>query len=224
MSPHPTFKVINFDKAIRKQAGSYRHLELSEFEEFRDTCSSYILPRGPNYLNSSEAASKGKLCPRQNDGVCTYASSSCHRIRGYDLSNHPACEHEESNYNSCYDGRSCATIASLDLSRWPTAQCSFFTTDHYSSLVQLSSRQPPTSYLASNQIQSRQMQYAFAARPFIYYIQQSKQIFQSIKASIVSVMLISCIGSLSSSHQHSGIFHVPGSLYPCCISISISSP
>jgi hypothetical protein len=37
-------------------------------------------------------------------------------------------------------------------------------------------------------------------------------------------MLISCIGSLSSSPQRSGIFHVPGSLYPCCISISISSP
>lgn len=149
MSPHLTFKVINFDKAIRKHAGSCRYLELSEFEEFRDTCSSYILPHGPNYLDSSEAASKGKLCPRQNDGVYTYSSSSCHRIRGYDLSNHPVREHEESSYNSCYDDRSCAAIASLDLSRWPTAHCSFFTTHHYSSLVQLSSRQPPTSYLAS---------------------------------------------------------------------------
>jgi hypothetical protein len=162
MSPHLTFKVINFDKAIRKQAGSCRHLELSEFEEFRDTCSSYILPYGLNYLDSSEATSKGKipdrkeLCSRQNDGVCTYSSSSCHRIRGYDLSNHPACEHEESNYNSCYDGRSCATIASLDLSRWPTAHCSFFTTHHYSSLVQLSSRQPPNIVSRLNQIKFNQ--------------------------------------------------------------------
>lgn len=156
MSPHLTFKVINFDEAIRKQAGSCRYLELSEFEKFRDTCSSYILPHGPNYLDSSEAASKGKLCPRQNDGVYTYSSSSCHRIRGYDLSNHPVREHEEGSYNSCYDDRSCAAIASLDLSRWPTAHCSFFTTHHYSSLVQLSSRQPPNIVSRLNQIKFNQ--------------------------------------------------------------------
>ncbi|KIK38597.1 hypothetical protein CY34DRAFT_809192 [Suillus luteus UH-Slu-Lm8-n1] len=35
---------------------------------------------------------------------------------------------------------------------------------------QLSSRQTPKTSPQSNQIQSRQMQYAFAARPFICYI------------------------------------------------------
>lgn len=85
------FEVNNFDQPIRKRVGSWRYLELSEFEEFRDTCSSYILPHGPNHVESSEAASRGKIpdrkevCSRQNDGVCTYSSSSCHSSEGTSL-------------------------------------------------------------------------------------------------------------------------------------------
>jgi hypothetical protein len=108
------FRIINFDKAVRKRVGSRRDLELSDFQKFQDLHTSYFSPHGRNYRSKeveedSDSASrvtstKGKkrraLCRRWNSGICMFTSSICDyihacNVQGCGSTDHHAYEHDE---------------------------------------------------------------------------------------------------------------------------------
>jgi hypothetical protein len=90
---HPSVhgRVISFDKAVRKRAGSVRNLELSDFEKFADLKIAHMDSIGVSVLSGvsgEDGSKKGKRrkgwkkqepCNNWNEGKCSQAEGDCRR-------------------------------------------------------------------------------------------------------------------------------------------------
>jgi hypothetical protein len=85
-------RVISFDKAVRKRAGSVRNLELSDFEKFADLKIAHMDSIGVSVVSGGskdDGGRKGKRgknwkkdepCNKWNEGKCSQTEEDCRRL------------------------------------------------------------------------------------------------------------------------------------------------
>ena len=85
--PEFHFRVMQFNKAVRKRIGNCRSLLFTQFHEFTDLQSTHFLPSGTQFNVGATARSSGrartarpqrpKPCRKYNQGTCRRSADAC---------------------------------------------------------------------------------------------------------------------------------------------------